>query len=111
MKDSERQLLGELRHALLPLHKALLEWERSAYERAHGRLAKGELLRVIVTDPQFAWLRPVSELIVRIDQTLDDDAPDIVADVDAIVAHARRLLAPDETDRPFEERYLTALQE
>lgn len=111
MKDSERQLLIDLRRALLPLHKALLEWERTAYERKHGRVAKGELLRVIVTDPQFAWLRPVSELIVRIDQTLDEEAPDIVADVDAIVAHARRLLAPDETGRPFEERYLTALQE
>ena len=111
MKDSERQLLIDLRHALLPLHKALLEWERTAYEREHGRVAKGELLRVIVTDPQFAWLRPVSELIVRIDQTLDEEAPDVVADVDAIVAHARRLLAPDETGRPFEERYLAALQD
>ena len=111
MKDSERQLLLDLRHALLPLHKALLEWERMAYERKHGRVAKGELLRVIVSDPQFAWLRPVSELIVRIDQTLDEEAPDIVADVDAIVAHARRLVAPDETGRSFEERYLAALQE
>ena len=111
MKDSDRRTLGELRRALLPLHKALLEFERKDYERKHGRVAAGELLRVIVTDPQFAWLRPVSELIVRIDQTLDDEAPDTVADVDAIVAQARRLIAPDETGRPFEQRYLAALQE
>src|SRR6185503_15207452 len=111
MKESERQLLIELRRTLLPLHKALLEWERNAYERKHGRVAKGELLRVIVTDPQFAWLRPVSELIVRIDQTLDTETPDSVVDVDPIVAQARRLVAPDETGTPYEQRYHTALQE
>ena len=112
MKDSDRRQLGELRRALLPLHKALLEWERSAYQRKHGRrVVKGELLRVIVSDPQFAWLRPVSELIVRIDQTLDTEAPDTVVDVGAIVAQARRLVAPDETGSPYEQRYLAALQE
>ena len=112
MKDSDRRLLGELRRALLPLHKALLEWERSAYQRKHGRrVVKGELLRVVVSDPQFAWLRPVSELIVRIDQTLDTEAPDTVVDVHAIVAQARRLVAPDEAGTPYQQRYLAALQE
>jgi hypothetical protein len=111
MKDSERRLLGELRRTLLPLHKALLEWERNLYERMHGRVAKGELLRVIVTDPQFAWLRPDSELIVRIDQTLDTEMPDSVVDIDPIVAQARRLVAPDETGTPYEQRYHAALQE
>ena len=77
MKDSERRLLTDLRRALLPLHKTLLEWERKTYEREHGRkMGGGELLQVIMTAPQFAWLHPISELIVRIDQTLDEEAPD-----------------------------------
>ena len=110
MKDSERRLLGELRRTLLPLHKALLEWERNLYERKHGRVAKGELLRLLLTDPQFAWLRPVSELIVRIDQTLDTEEPDSVVDVDAIVAQAWWLVAPHGTGT-YEQRYHAALQE
>lgn len=111
MKDSERKLLTDLRQALLPLHKTLLEWERKAYERVHGRLSGGELLKVIVADPQFAWLHPLSELIVRIDETLDAEAPDTTVDLDAIVAHARRVVAPDEGGARHTERYLAALQE
>ena len=112
MKDSERRLLTDLRRALLPLHKTLLEWERKTYEREHGRkMGGGELLQVIMTAPQFAWLHPISELIVRIDQTLDEEAPDTPVDVDTILTQARRLVAPDQTEKPYAERYLTALQE
>jgi hypothetical protein len=112
MKDSERRLLTELRRALLPLHKTLIEWERKTYERVHGRkMGGGELLQVITTAPQFAWLHPISELIVRIDQTLDEEAPDTTVDVDAILAQARRLVMPDQTEKPYAERYLMALQE
>jgi hypothetical protein len=112
MKDSERRLLTDLRRALLPLHKTLLEWERKTYERVHGRkMGGGELLQVIMTAPQFSWLRPISELIVRIDQALDDEAPDAAVDVDAIIVQARRLVLPDQIEKPYAERYLAALQE
>lgn len=112
MKDSERRLLTDLRRALLPLHKTLLEWERKIYEREHGRkMGAGELLQIIMIAPQFAWLRPISEVIVRIDQALDEEAPDTTVDVDSIIIQARRLVAPDQTEKPYAQRYLTALQE
>jgi hypothetical protein len=71
MNDADRQFLFDLRKSLLHLHKILLDWERSAYERIHGRVSSSELLKAIVEDPQFAWLRPISSLIVRIDETVD----------------------------------------
>jgi hypothetical protein len=112
MKDSERRLMTDLRRALLPLHKTLLEWERKIYEREHGRkMGAGELLQIIMSAPQFAWLHPISEVIVRIDQALDEEAPDTTVDVDAIIIQARRLVAPDQTEKPYAQRYLTALQE
>jgi len=73
MKDTDRQLLIDLRHALLHLHKTLLEWERAAYEKIHGRTSPGNLLTALMNDAQFAWLRPLSELIVRIDESLEID--------------------------------------
>ena len=111
MTELDRTRLSDLRHALLRLHKTLLEWERAAYERVHGRASAGELLKVIVEDPQFAWLRPISELIVRIDATLDAEASDGAADVDALIARARTVVAPDEAGTPYAQRYLAALQE
>ena len=112
MKETDRQLLIDLRRALLHLHKTLLEWERTAYERLHGRASPAKLLEAIVTDPQFAWLRPVSELIVRIDEGLEIDAlegPEI--DVDWIVAQTRTYISPNENGTPYAQRYHAALQD
>jgi hypothetical protein len=111
MQDADRRLLTDLRKVLLNLHKTLLDWERAAYERIHGRTTPGELLKVIMEDPQFAWLRPISELIVRIDETLEMEAPDVPSDVDALVSRARSVVAPDESGTPYAQRYRTALQE
>ena len=63
METPERRLLTDLRQALLRLHKTLLDWERTAYDRVHGRTTGHPLLQAILNDPQFAWLRPLSELI------------------------------------------------
>jgi hypothetical protein len=107
----QASLLSELRQALLNLHKTLLDWERAAYDRVHGRTTGHPLLQAILNDPQFAWLRPLSELIVRIDETLDTDVADIPGEADAIVAQARRLVSPGEQGAQYAERYQTALQE
>jgi hypothetical protein len=65
-----------------------------------------------MSDPQFAWLRPVSELIVRIDESLEIDAMEGPAiDVESILAQARTLVSPDATGTPYAQRYYTALQE
>ena len=111
MNDVDRQFLFDLRKALLHLHKILLDWEQSAYERVHGRVSAAELLKVIVEDPQFAWLRPISELIVRIDTTVETEPPAGAAEVEALVARAREVTAANETGSPHAQRYHTALQE
>ena len=111
MTDSDRQFLFDLRKSLLHLHKTLLDWERSAYERVHGRVSSAELLQATMEHPQFAWLRPISELIVRIDESVDTEPQNGPVDVEAIVARARASTAADEAGTPQSQRYHTALQE
>jgi hypothetical protein len=100
--------LGEVREALLRLHRALLEWQRRGYERVHGRVSATELLQGLLHDPEFAWLRPISESIVHIDAMLADQA---VADEDGILVQVRALASPDADGTPYAQRYLEAIQE
>ena len=112
MKDTDRQLLIDLRRSLLHLHKTLLDWERAAYERIHGRTSPGNLLTALMNDPQFAWLRPLSELIVRIDESLEIDALDgPEVDVGGIVALASSIIAADESGDAAAQRHHRAMQE
>jgi hypothetical protein len=115
MSPAERQLLTDVRRTLLHLHKTLLDWERAAYERIHGRVSGHELLHATLTDPQFGWLRPISELIVRIDETIaapeSAETQSTAADVAAIISQARTLVVPDEAGTPYGRRYHMALQE
>lgn len=103
--------MRELRLVLLRLHKSLLDAEREAYERVHGQTTGGELLQLVINHEQFAWLRPVSELIVRIDEMLYADEPASAADADALLAGVRELLRPSEAGGGFGQKYFAAIQQ
>lgn len=53
---SQHQRLSELRIKLLHLHKLLLETERLTYEQVRGHVSTGELLQLVISHEQFAWL-------------------------------------------------------
>jgi hypothetical protein len=110
VKHGEK-LLGDLRQALLRLHKILLDWERSGYERIHGRQSSQDLLQAVLNDPQFAWLRPMSQLIVRIDELLGDQTPPMRNDVQAVVSQVKSLTTANQNGDIYERRYDMALQE
>ncbi len=110
MTDAERALLLELRNLLLQLHKTLIDWQRNDYERVHGRLQTTQLLNVLFNDESFAWLRSMSGLIVRIDETLAAKTPEAETGTGPLVAGARELVAP-EAGTPYAQRYHAALQE
>lgn len=60
-----------LRSALLSLHRALIEHERRAYEKEHGRISPADFLQVVTRDPALAWLAPLTALIARLDEVAD----------------------------------------
>jgi hypothetical protein len=95
---------------LLELHKRLLDAERRLYEIAHGRVSAGELLNLALKDQQFAWLRPISELIVRIDELMALDGLTDRKDVELIASQVRAVLVPSESGTPAEQRYDRAIQ-
>jgi hypothetical protein len=103
--------LQALRHALLHLHKTLLDIQKAAYEQQHGSVSSGELLKLVIEDAQFAWLRTLSELIVRMDELLDEKDPGASSQAGELLEQAAKLLTPSETGNPFQQNYLKALQD
>ena len=106
-----RGQLRDLRARLLSLHKVLLDDARAAYEMDRGRIgSNATLLQLVINDPWFAWLHPLSELVVRIDETIEPDSPATEGDGVALVEQVERLLAPAEHGETFARRYFEALQ-
>jgi hypothetical protein len=103
--------LLELHNALLRLHKALLDSEKVMYEKNVGPIrSPNHFFQLLTGDPWFAWLRPISQLIVAIDETLDQKETLTSANVDALMRQSVFLLIPAETSGEFGTRYLAALQ-
>lgn len=109
-----RERLTNARRGLLQVHRALLEAERVSYEREFGRIPNsGTLLQLILNNPWFQWLRPISELIVQIDAWLDADQqePGSPDEAEMLLAAVRDRLMPAAEGADFQRRYLRLIQE
>jgi hypothetical protein len=105
-----RQKLVALREALLRIHKSLLDMERRSYEKEHGGVNAGELFRLVVDDPQFAWLHNISEFVVRIDENLASKEDVTENDSHVAISLARKIFAPSESGDGFQKKYFDAIQ-
>jgi hypothetical protein len=111
MKTNIRRQLQELRDSLLGLHKALVDAERVSYEKTMGAIqSPNHCLQLLTTDPWFAWLQPLSQIIVTMDEALEEKEPLTPARVDAFVHQTRLLLVATEEGDGFSKHYFEALQ-
>ena len=109
--DPALQSLIDLRNRLLQLHKVLLEDERRTYERVHGRIpSPGAFLQLLLSDSWFAWLRPVTSLVVEIDEALAGKEPTTEELTQQLLRQARALLTETEEGRGLGKGYFDALQ-
>jgi hypothetical protein len=111
MAEPLRNHLETVRLALLTLHKALVDSERITYEQTVGSIqSPNHFLQLLTSDPWFAWLQPLSQLIVSIDEATDGKEPLTSNWVDATAKHTRVLLTPAENSEGFARHYFDALQ-
>ena len=106
-----RKRLLDMRGSLLSLHKALILAEQVTYERINGRVpSTSQLLQLVLNDPWFTWLHPLSQLVIRIDELLDDESELLLVEVEHFLIEARALIRPSEEGDGFERSYYEALQ-
>lgn len=109
--DGAQEKLEKVRGALLNLHKTLVDSERVSYEKTVGAiLSPNHFLQLLTSDPWFAWLHPLSMLIVAMDEAFDAKEPLTAAGVDALIRQTKLLLTPSETSESFPRHYFDALQ-
>src|ERR671918_1348007 len=109
-QETIRKPLLELHSALVKLHKALLDSEKIEYEKNVGPIqSPNHFFQLLTNDPYFAWLRPISQLIVAIDETLDDKEQLTNDSVDILMRQSVFLLVPAQGTGDFPERYVAAL--
>jgi hypothetical protein len=101
-----------LRQELQTLYLTLLATEQNTYEHIYGGIESTEqLLELMWKDPWFTWLHPLSDILVRIDYLLNDEAFDITEEnVEHLFEEARLLLHPSIEGDGFERAYYEALQ-
>ena len=108
---SNTDLLKNSRDLLLKLHKSLLDHERRIYEGINGPKTPGQFLNILLEDPDFAWLRKFSTLIVEIDEMFaQKDGYDETA-VETHIAGLRSLVAMEDEDEEFRAKYQSGLQQ
>src|SRR3954451_6002517 len=100
--------LLEVAAALREVHRTLVQAVRASYETEFGPAGgPGQMLRLLTEHPYFAWLHPMSELIVDLDSLLAQELlpQGTVAAVRKEVNHLTQA-----SDSPFWPRYAPLLQ-
>ena len=103
-----RAALRETSKVLIPLHRRLIDATKDDYEFAFAPAGTpSQLLHLVTTDPFFAWLKPITALIVDIDEMARTDFEP--ADAARITDRIDQLFGAS-ADAAFAERYLPLLQ-
>jgi hypothetical protein len=111
LTEETRAKLKNLSKSLLRLHKILLDGERRQYELVNGRVqSTSEMLRLVLDDAHFAWLRILSGQIVLIDEFLASRQPTIEADGRSLIEQSARLLNFEDDNDSFGDKFQAALQ-
>ena len=103
-----RASLREISRLLIPLHRALIDAAKEDYAFAVGPVGSPtQLLQLLNDDPFFAWLKPMTSLIVDIDEMSrrDFEASDVAGIADRLDA-----MFGTSPDRDFAKQYVPLLQ-
>jgi hypothetical protein len=107
-ESNHKPALLEVAAALREVHRALVKAARAAYEREVGPAGgPGQMLRLLTEDPFFAWLHPMSELIVDLDALLAQELLP-AGTVAGVRLEVNRLVQAG--DSPFWQKYAPSLQ-
>lgn len=102
-----RTALREVSRALIPLHRTLIHAAREDYAFAFGPVKPTQMVHLLNDAPFFAWLKPVTALIVDIDEMARRDFEP--SDVESIAGRLEALFG-NSANGDFSKHYVPILQ-
>ena len=108
--NSSKAKLDRMAAAMRTLHKALIDQTQREYERVHGKVTSPYALFSLVTsDPAFAWLQPMTRLIVEMEDLVGrKEKPPTEPEIAEVRKRIDVLLVT--AGEPFSDRYLALVQ-
>lgn len=106
-RAAQREALREVSKFLLPLHRALIDAAKEDYAFAVAPVKPSQLLQLLKEDPFFEWLKPVTSLIVDIDEMARTDFE--ASEIAAIADRVDRLFGAA-AEGTFSAQYIPMLQ-
>ena len=107
-RASVRAALRDLSRTLIPLHRRLIEETKADYVFAYAPVdSPAQLLGLLQSDPFFEWLKPITTLIVDIDEMVRVDFEPAAAEQ---IAARTEAMFGSEADATFTARYVPILQ-
>ncbi len=91
---------------LAVIHKSLLESEIESLEKSQGsELSPGTRLQILINDPDFAWLRLLSQLISSVDGVIFQKTPITDPQLQDLIKQTTELLI-DHKNPEFTDRFI-----
>lgn len=104
-----KEQLGLISSAMARIHKTILENEMELLEiKIMKTLSPNERLHVLLNDPEFAWLRLLSQLMSTVDEVYFQKTPIQQDQVESLKKAVNELLI-QATDTPFAKKYRSLL--
>ena len=108
VRAARRAALREISRLLIPLHRALIDAVKDDYAFAYGPVEQPtRLLGLLNEDPFFAWIKPITTLIVDIDEMARRDFEP--AEVAGIADRVEAMFG-SAPDPEFAKKYIPILQ-
>jgi hypothetical protein len=90
---THKDYLNDLSRSLARIHKFLMDYQMVQYQNRTGQLLNpATKLNLLLQDPEFAWLRILSQLMVRVDEVFFQKEPIIDDQVSRLNFEVEELL-------------------
>jgi hypothetical protein len=101
--------LTKITQLLLRVHKSLLQFQKEKYEAQNDKqLSPYDVLHLSMSHEDFDWLKKITSIVVRMDESLDDEKT-VVADLHrSVVTEVHSLFDQSEMYADFKSKLMVA---